>query len=148
MTHLTHRMEALDPRSEAEGAFWEVGFEQSQINSLLHADGTVNDRARLYKIQLASEVVKEPLAVFENWKRNSGDPEHEDGLCYCGKPACNYLGPGKQVPAPGGMVFLVYVTRSGKVSDWRWERASSADPELPEDYENRFGERIWPRQFR
>lgn len=145
MARLTHCMEALDPRNVAGTESWTVGFEQSQINSLLHSDGTINDGAWLYKIQLASEVVQAPVAVFENWKRNSGDPEHEDGLCYCGKPDHSFLGQGKEIPAPKGMVFLVYITKSGKVSDWRWERASPDDPELPEDYENRFGEQIWPK---
>ncbi len=138
MARFVQSMEAFDPQS---GGVWTVGLEKSQIDVLVRSDGKINDGARLLRLHLVKEVVTTPLAVFKDWKR----PEFEDGLCYCGKPKSDYLGFGKQVPAPKNMVFLVFVTQSGKISDWRWEKECSETPNVPEDFENRFGEMIWPR---
>lgn len=140
MARLVHTFSALDPSDPTGVQTRDIGLEQTQVDVLLHEEGTVNDKVRLARLLLAKEVAQAPEVIFEDLKR----PNHEDGLCYCGRPSHDFRGPRIETPAPPNMVFCVFVVSSGKISAWRWEPCDELEPDYPEDWKNRFGRIVWP----
>lgn len=139
MARLFFTLTSVDPFSESELKTREVGLEKRQID-VLTKNG---DKLRLARLKLMEEVLSNPIAIFQDWKR----PEHEDGLCYVGRPEIDYRAIDITVPAPPGMVFMIFVKESGKITDWRWEPADSENPDLPEKWQERFGKQIWPKKL-
>lgn len=132
-----YEMSALDPFDESGVQPAVVWVEQAQVDVLTRANLT----AKFFRLQLVKEVVEAPWVVFQGWERQ----EHEEDLCYVGRPDRDLPKEGVQTPPPPGMVFLVFVTKSGKVTDWRWEPADSDGPDRPENWRERFGRQVWPR---
>ena len=139
MARLIHTFPALDPFGGNDEKTWPVGLEQTQLEELLKA----NHRKRLARLKIAAVVALDPIVIFGDWKR----PEHEDGICYCGKHGEDYHAPDITVPAPPGMVFCVYVKPSGRLSRWNWEPADESNPDFPEGWtKDRFGRILWPQE--
>lgn len=87
------------------------------------------------------QVLREPVAVF------CGIREHQHGgTCYTGCPSCAYTNGGSKVPPWPGKVFCVYVNPRDHLFEWRWEPADPDEPGVPLGHQDRFKERIWPRQ--
>lgn len=137
MARLKYTFDALDPFGGDDQTLRTIGVEEEQLNHLLHNE----HRVKFSRLLIAKEVVGDPVIVFEDWMR----PEREEGLCYCGHPDHDFRGPQIETPPPPGMVFCVFVLPSGKITDWRWELAEPEEPDYPENWKERFGRIIWPR---
>jgi hypothetical protein len=128
---------ALDPFDVTGVRTWTVRLEQAKLEWITRS----RLDARVYRLKLVMEVLQAPTVVFQGWER----PEHEDDLCYVGSPARDFPKEGIDVPAPKGFVFLVYVTKSGVLSDWRWEKCDPENPNFPENWnQRRYGRLLWP----
>jgi hypothetical protein len=129
-------LSALDPRGIRKGDVWDVWLEQAHIDGLTRYGVSV----RYYRLLLVEEVLSDPSVVFEGWEREGQD----EGLCYVARPKRDFRSDCIEVPAPPGMVFLVFVTSGGKISEWRWEKSDVDNPEFPEGYKTRFRRIVWP----
>jgi hypothetical protein len=134
---ITDALDPFDPGGVGTRTLW---LEQGQIDYLIGDKRDAMLVARFARLQLVKEVVCEPVVVFRGLERE----DHESSCCYVGKPSRDCPRPGIDAPAPPGMVFLVFVTQTGKVFDWRWERQSADEPTFPEEWQSRFTEIIWP----
>jgi hypothetical protein len=128
---------ALDPFDPTGVRTWTLRIPQATIEWVTKS----RLDAKFYRLKLVNDVVADPVAVFQGWQR----PERDDDLCYIGRPERDYPAANVDVPAPKGMVFLVFVTKSGVLSDWRWERSDPHNPNFPEDWKDRFGRQLWPQ---
>jgi hypothetical protein len=130
-------LDPYDPHGIQRRILW---VEQGQIDFMTR--GPL--RERFFRLQNVKIVVDSPSAVFEGWERDG----QSKGLCYVGRPDSDFRFDGIQLPRPPGMIFAVFATQSGKISDWRWEPCDQEDPDLPIDHQNRFGRLIWPTTAR
>jgi hypothetical protein len=121
-----------DPSGERTRDLW---IEQSFVEALTRS----GLEARVQRLRLVPEVVRDPCLVFEGLER----PSQEAGFCYAGRPSRDFPKRGIDLPAPHKKVFLVFVTASGKIFDWRWEDCDPEEPDYPEDWKNRFGRLLW-----
>ena len=70
--------------------------------------------------------------VFKGLKHGEGDfPKVNDGWAFCGKPRTAYRNDGTPIPAPEGMVHMVYADGDGYVFDWDWVSRESGEPGYP-----------------
>lgn len=129
-------LEALDPHDPTGVGTREVWIDQAHLESLTRG----NLAPRFYRVLLVPEIVRNPAVVFEGWERAG----HEDDLCYAGIPSTDFRTDTIQVPPPPGKTFLVFVTRRGRVTKWRWEDADPDQPEYPENWRTRFRRIVWP----
>lgn len=128
-------IDALDPSDPNGVEVQSVWIEQAQIEGLTRCHLT----ARFHRLRLLPEVLKKPTVVFGGLER----PSQEEGICYVGRPPHDFPKERIEVPAPPGKVFLVFVTESGKVFDWRWEKSDTEKPDYPEKWEERFRRILW-----
>jgi len=107
-----------------------------------HVDGLTRHglKSRFYRLLLVREVLTNPRVVFQGWEREG----FEQALCYVGSPSKDLRSESIETPPPPGMVFLVFVTPQGTLSDWRWEKSAEDNPEFPENYRVRFRRIVWP----
>lgn len=141
MSRLIRIFPALDPFGKSGVETWDIGLEQGQLDCLLQENGDVRDKVQLSRLVLAQEVAQNPIVVLQDLKRH----ETEESLCYCGRPSHDFRGLQIETPPPPGMVFCVYVTKTGKMTRWKWEKSDQNDPDLPENSNhNRFGRIVWP----
>ena len=129
-------LSALDPFHPGEVSTWTVRIEQAHIDGLTRH----GVRARFFRLLLVEGMLADPMVVFQGWEREG----HDNDLCYVGRPERDFRSGSIEVPPPPGMVFVVFVTASGKVSEWRWEKSDEENPEFPEDYKARFRRIVWP----
>lgn len=94
---------------------------------------------RLYDIASAGLVLREPLIIFENLKREG----FEHGLCYAGKPTI--YGQQWESPTPRGLIFTVYINCDRIVYEWRLEEEDVKHSGRPADWKRRFGAIKWTR---
>jgi hypothetical protein len=94
---------------------------------------------RLYDIASAGEVLREPLVIFENLRREG----FEKGLCYSGKP--KIFGQQWEMPTENGMIFAVYINCDKIVYEWRLEKEDVKYSGHPAEWKRRFGTKIWTR---
>jgi len=88
-------------------------------------------------------VLKEPLAIFEGFCRDEDeDKRGYSWRCYCGKPDKSFRVDGLEQLVYPGQIYLVFVNDEKVAYNWRWEKADPVDDGLPEDYKNRFRERV------
>lgn len=131
---------ALDPHSDDGVKTWTVGLEKKQIDRLLMG-GEIIHKSKYARLELAVEVLAQPEFIFANLMR----PDTEAYYCYCASPDRDCLGPGiKSTTPPPYCIFVVFVTESGKLHDWGWEKRDPENDAFPIDYQNRFGELLWP----
>lgn len=60
----------------------------------------------------------------------------------CGKPNCRYNREGEAVAAEKDEVFMVFVNSDLIVYHWYWHKCDKENIDLPDDYENRFREKL------
>ena len=94
-------------------------------------------QARLHDIASAGQVLRKPLVIFENLKREG----FEYGLCYAGKPTM--YGQQWENPIAVGLVFAVYMNCEKIVYEWRAEPEDRKYPGYPVDWKRRFGSIKW-----
>lgn len=92
---------------------------------------------------LVPEVLQNPTAVFEGLRREQDDDPWGCGWrCYCGIPSRRFTKDGREADPYPNQVFLVFVNDESVAYNWRWEKASQEDPELPANHEARFRRRL------
>ncbi len=114
---------------------WQVGVSEELCRNFVK-NGHDKSHARL---MLVREVLEECLlAIYSGWSR----PDKEDCFVYVGNPKSDWhkLSPQICVPAPPGMVFLVFVLGDGTVDNWTWRKHADGCPWAPNDIT---GELIW-----
>lgn len=94
-----------------------------------------------YQALLIPGVLEQPDAIFRGLKRD----DYQEALCYVGRPERQYRDHTITMPAPPGMVFLVFATKGRRIFGWRWELADAHNPKLPDGYKNRFETQLWPK---
>lgn len=93
---------------------------------------------------IVPKILKKPTAIFQGLKRDDDEPRtasDEGWLCYCGTPEMAYNQDGDEIAAHKGEVFLVFVSSELVVYNWYWYRCDRDNPDLPEDYGERFDRR-------
>ena len=118
---------ALDPDDPTGFASHEVRLAQNHTESLLKHGLD----AKFARLALVPEVLQSPMMVLRGWKRAGFD----DALIYVGRPARDFRNAQIETPPPQGMVFLVFVTPNGNISDWRWEK-SDVETQTPRKIQN------------
>lgn len=86
--------------------------------------------------------LKNPTAIFRGLERQ----DHEGSFCYVALPDYHWVGEGREDcrPKRDGYVFEVYVDSSLWIYNWRWGKADFDDGNVPADYKERYGEKLWP----
>lgn len=140
MTRYKIPIDALDPNDET--GTWQVGVTHQRFERL-KSSGHDKDYARLF---LLLNVLTKPTAVYRGWNRDG----QEDGLVYVGKPESDYhrVRGGAieiEVPAPAGMLFIVFVTQGGTVDSWSWRKHTDSNSDRPQDLQ---GDPIWEQPNR
>lgn len=95
---------------------------------------------KFHELRLVKEVLELPTVIFTGLRE-----EQEDGLCYAGIPSGSYTNEGKRKAPLKGKIFLVFVTESGHVFQWRWEEADPKMEGYPLDWRERFESQKWPK---
>lgn len=91
-------------------------------------------------LNCARKTILAPTAVFKGLNRGDDcPPELKDGSAFCGKPRQAFDNEGHAIPAPEGMVYMVYADEEGFVFDWDWVQESVEEPGFPIDSSLRFG---------
>lgn len=91
-------------------------------------------------LKCARKTILAPTASYRGLQRGDDAPKRlREGWAICGKPnrACD--NDGKLVPAPPGMVFMVYADADGFVFDWDWVQEDPHAFGHPLDPDLRFG---------
>lgn len=116
---------------------WEVGVAENHYRQICN-HGHEKAQARLV---LVKEVLDHTLSIYRGWCR----PDKDDCFVYVGQPKDDWhkMRPEIIVPAPPGMVFLVFVLSDGTVDDWCWRKHADNDVGSPDGVT---GELIWQRQ--
>lgn len=123
----------FDAFKHCDPGIWKVGIASRLFSALRRNNHTV----KLARIKLVEEVVCAPLGIFEGWSR----PDMDDCYVYAGTPARDFRGFTIDVPAPPGMMFLVFILPDGTIDDWNWREVQSDDPHLPVGVK---GRQVWP----
>jgi hypothetical protein len=93
--------------------------------------------------ECARRTVLAPTQVFRDLKRGPVCPENlREAWAFCGKPRRAVDNSGQPVPAPDGMVFVVYADAEGYVFDWDWVEENPHERGCPINPELRFGDPI------
>ncbi len=123
---------ARDPRSPDDG-FWDVGLPEWHYRMLQNK----GHECPLARLILVKEVLAvETTHIYEGW----GRPDKDDCFVYAGAPDRDYRSLTIDIPAPKGMLFLVFVLPDGTVDDWGWRQTNdNGDPLGMEK-----GRLIWP----
>lgn len=105
--------------------------------------------------------INDAHALFKGIERPRGGEENGGSIyCFVIKASYNYsflanmVCVAKKVSVPNNCVFVVYVKLggplqpdgngvSGRITNWELVTADPADPTLPENYNERYNERIW-----
>jgi hypothetical protein len=126
--------DAINPHDPT--AMWTVGIEHETYRRIAN-NGHQKQQARIVLVHDVLEIRTD--RIYGGWSR----PGKEKCYVYVGHPENDYhrLSPTICVPAPPGMLFLVFVREDGMIDDWIWRESSVEDPEAPRDVK---GEILWP----
>lgn len=80
-----------------------------------------------------------PLAVFQGLDREG----HEKSVCYVAKPRSRFVDENTSLTVDSSSVFVVFITSTLEVFDWRFEKADERDDKFPVGYAQRFGSLVW-----
>jgi hypothetical protein len=116
--------QAFNPESKSTRA---VGIKGNVIQTLVK-QGHV---AKLARLALVKEVLKEPVKIVEGWNR----PNTDKHLVYIGNPDKDYRSGSIVTPPPPDLDFVVYIMEDGTIDDWNWRKSGGSDSELPEGIE-------------
>jgi hypothetical protein len=83
----------------------------------------------------AAKLVQSAAVMYPGLRREG---RLRDGFAFCGRLRQAYDNSGRPVPAPAGMVYVVYADPDGYVFDWDWVREAPHHPGHPIDPEMRF----------
>jgi hypothetical protein len=83
----------------------------------------------------ATQLVRSAKVMYPGLRREG---RLREGYAFCGRLSEAYGNEGQAMPAPGGMVYVVYVHPEGSVFDWDWVREDPHHPGHPIDTELRF----------
>jgi hypothetical protein len=129
-------VEARDPVSGQMGTV-QISFDRMQAvarRSMAHAKecGVI-----------VPQILQHPTAVFEGLRQDEDEDRQGVGWrCYCGIPEHAYHSDGSERSSNPGQVYLVFVNDEGVAYNWRWEKAAPDDPDLPQNHQDRFRERL------
>ncbi len=88
-------------------------------------------------------ILQKPTSVFEGLRLDEDEDQRGVGWrCYCGIPNNAYNSDGSSRATYTNQVYLVFVNDANVAYNWRWERADSDDPSLPENHVQRFKKRL------
>lgn len=88
-------------------------------------------------------ILQQPTAVFEGLRQDEDEDQRGVGWrCYCGIPEHAYHSDGTSRSPYPGHVYLVFVNDDAVAYNWRWEKADSDDPQLPQNHLARFRTRL------
>jgi hypothetical protein len=92
---------------------------------------------------IVPQILQHPTAVFEGLRQDEDEDRQGVGWrCYCGIPEHAYHSDGSERSSYPGQVYLVFVNDEGVAYNWRWEKAAPDDPDLPQNHQDRFRERL------
>ena len=136
-----HELEARDPyaKDPNENVVRSVYLRTGKYDAWIKKGSA----AHVFDVQrLMPFVLRNPTSI---WKGVRHDGEHwDEWICYCGVPQQHYSN-GEIVPMQRpGYVFLSFVESGWYVFGFRLVKCDPIDNKLPEDWETRFDERIWP----
>jgi hypothetical protein len=83
----------------------------------------------------ASKLVQSATVMYPGLRREG---KLREGYAFCGRLRQAYGNEGQAMPAPAGMVYVVYVDPEGYIFDWDWVQEDPHHPGHPIDTELRF----------
>lgn len=90
-------------------------------------------------IHCARKTVLAPTAIFSGLRRGDLCPtDLQAGWAICGKPRQAFGNDGQALPAPAGMIYVVYADEERYVFDWDWAKEDPHHAGAPIDSELRF----------
>ena len=131
-------LDAIDPR---DGKIWQVLLSDDKMDYTASRGGGA-------ALELADTVrwaLLNPSSIYRGVRDLERDIVEDDWLCYVATPKHAYdYRTNEKVTPWNGEVFLIYVTDERILYNWYWDEADEDDIHLPNDYENRFLERLFP----
>lgn len=129
-------IEAIDP---ADGKPWELLLS----GTLLARVGKHSMGKSLELAHSVTNVLRYPKAIFQGIRDLDRDVVQDDWLCYVGVPphAYDYKTDERRSPWQG-QTMLIYVNGDRVIYNWYWASAHNKVAFLPEDYEDRFEQRV------
>jgi len=131
MTRWIFTVRAVAPGSDGSV---EVGVSEKHFR-LLQQNG---DHLAIGRLRLAKEVLEDPICIVQGWDRQ----RTEECRIYVGRPKRDYRSSKIDIPAPPGMLFLVFVLPGGTIDVWTWRPCEPDNPDFPQGVK---GEVIWPQ---
>ena len=127
-----HPIDAVNPH---DGKRWQVFLRDSMMDrAIIRGPGVARELG--YTVP---ESFLTPKAVFRG-VRAEGEP---NWLCYVARPSQAYdYRDGTCRKAWHGEVFLIYVDDFRIIRDAFWVKADQNDPDLPENHDTRFNDRL------
>ena len=108
---------------------------------LKHLQDTGNE-AMYNEAWLIPDVCIGPSGVWRNLQRGG----QEEAFCYAGRASGSFAAKyGKQIASPAGQVLMVFLTKDLEVTKWRHCLEDPVRAGFPVGHEDRFGERLWPK---
>jgi len=121
-------------RCEARPAVFRVREED------LHSLQTLPPYVTYGLTKCAKKTILAPTAIYRGLNRGNQAPQRlREGSAVCGKPSRAYDNEGCALPAPPGMLYMVFADTEGYVFDWDWVREDPETPGHPLNMDLRFG---------
>jgi hypothetical protein len=116
-----------------------TGREEEFFVSISHMEHMLSfgPAHRYFELKCVAEVMEKPRRIYQGLKRDG----KKDALCYVGRPRRH--GEDWEAPAPADMVFVVFITATHVIFEWRWEKADNVNESLPDNHAIRFEREIW-----
>lgn len=129
----------VDAINPADGKKWQILLSNEHMDHVAGC-GVGATQELIHTVRWA---LLNPCAIFRGVRDDQKDLDEDGWLCYVATPNHAYdHKTGSRRPAWEGEVFTVYVTDEEIIYGWRWYKADAINPQLPEDYENRFSKRL------
>jgi hypothetical protein len=129
-------LDAIDPN---DGGKWQVLLSDDKMD-------WVASQGRGAALELADTVrwsLIHPRAIFRGIRDLERDIVEDQWLCYIACPQHAYdHKTGQKRGAWTGEVFMVFVTDDRVLYGWYWAECDQHDAHLPNDFEDRFRERL------
>ena len=129
-------LDAIDPN---DGGMWQVLLKDGKMDY-------VASQGHGAAMELADTVrwtLLHPRALFRGVRELDRDVAEDKWLCYVAVPGHAYdHKTGRKRAAWPGEVFMVFVTEERIIYNWYWYESDRNESHLPDDYENRFLERV------
>lgn len=103
---------------------WQIGVHGDKIQILRNR----GHEQVLARYLLVEPVAQDPTMIIRGWHRQD---TNDSCFVYVGRPSRDYRGRNIEVPAPKGMLFLVFVLPDGTIDLWGWRPVDGNDPDMP-----------------